>query len=378
MSAGSLNALKQAVQNGKSDFQTLDKSNGSAVDISTAEILRINASGEEFNLKEPTTFKSSVLGYLDLRTVLNCWECRELSVADYLSKSDDRGISNLKFLERTDLIDWLQGSSTHSEYIEGVEERTGDVEMPDLSGDLGEAIVGRGTLCDHNSSLHGVRASDFTSVVQIAQASVKQNGNLADTATLSGFSSSSSKPGSSIKTDRPSTARNDALVPLKPAKGKDPIILLSPSPSSLLNMANVQSFLEEGKFVPALKSSSTPNLLRITRKSSTIGSRVRFVVVDSVDNFKPEYWDRVVAVFVTGQQWQLRQYKWTDAKTMFQHVLGFGLQFKNDVIPDTLKHWNVKMEVLERNNRFRDREVVERIWELIETYMVSRGWPLST
>lgn len=143
-------------------------------------------------------------------------------------------------------------------------------------------------------------------------------------------------------------------------------------------MANVQSFLEEGKFVPALKSSSTPNLLRITRKSSTIGSRVRFVVVDSVDNFKPEYWDRVVAVFVTGQQWQLRQYKWTDAKTMFQHVLGFGLQFKNDVIPDTLKHWNVKMEVLERNNRFRDREVVERIWELIETYMVSRGWPLST
>ena len=120
MSAGSLNALKQAVQNGKSDFQTLDKSNGSAVDISTAEILRINASGEEFNLKEPTTFKSSVLGYLDLRTVLNCWECREFSVADYLSKSDDRGIPNLKVLERTDLIDWLQVSSTHSEYLEGV------------------------------------------------------------------------------------------------------------------------------------------------------------------------------------------------------------------------------------------------------------------
>jgi parafibromin len=92
-----------------------------------------------------------------------------------------------------------------------------------------------------------------------------------------------------------------------PAKNRDPIILLSPSASSLITMHNVKMFLEEGKFVPpaiAAKEAGGgrgPELLHISHKSGRFGGRAtRYVVVEGTEKFKPDYWDRVVCVFTTG------------------------------------------------------------------------------
>lgn len=364
----SLNAFRAAVQDGRGDYTLVDPAGNPTEDILAAQAVRVGTPSQEYDLASPTAFVSKTIDppQLDLRTVIYCWRCKDLSVAEYFSECDAKSIPNLKFLERTDLIDWLEGSSSTSDYIE-TSAAALDASLMDVdAGEEQEPIVGRGTLSDHNTALHGVRPVDFHSAVALSQ-------SIFGKGAISGVPA----PGAADAGEGGSGA-GSSLPALKPSKGKDPIILLSPSPSSLLNMANVQAFLEKGEFVATLKSSSTPNLLRITRKSNTIGPKVRFVVVDSTENFKPEYWDRVVAVFVTGQPWQLRQYKWHDAKSLFQHVLGFGLEFKNDPIPETLKQWNVKVETLERNTRFRDREVVERIWERIEMYMVSRGWPTGT
>lgn len=161
-------------------------------------------------------------------------------------------------------------------------------------------------------------------------------------------------------------------------------------------MSNIKSFLDSGLYVPAahptLSSQASTNLLHITRVLPSISPKpFRFIIVDSPDNFKPEYWSRVVAVFTTGQTWQFRGYKWREPQELFGHVLGVYIGEKGLPVPNEVKGWgsSVRTFGVERwdervhgssvepgvreTRRWRDREVVEEVWRGIEGFM--RGRP---
>lgn len=98
-----------------------------------------------------------------------------------------------------------------------------------------------------------------------------------------------------------------------------PIILVPSALTSPITMANVKSFLVDGEYIPVdvtrttgLSSSSSKGMLGsdadtllMRRKGSQL---CEFKVIDNVSKFadRPEYWDRVVAVFATGQPWQFK------------------------------------------------------------------------
>jgi len=144
-------------------------------------------------------------------------------------------------------------------------------------------------------------------------------------------------------------------------------------------MANIKSFLEDGAFVPASDSTSTPsNFLRVSRLLPSIHptTPIRFDVVDSADRFKPEYWDKVVAVFTTGQEWQFRAYKWGNPVELFREVRGFYVGWDGESLPDSVLRWGGSVQVfqVERDRRFRDREMCEKFWETVERWMRIKGW----
>lgn len=183
-----------------------------------------------------------------------------------------------------------------------------------------------------------------------------------------------------------SLAANPRAVP---SRRPDPIILLSPSASSLLRMSNIKSFLESGLYVPAESSISTSSnsatLLNMSRTLPTIDpSRpMRFIIVETPEQFKPEYWNRVVAVFTTGQQWQFKNYKWQNPTELFRHTLGVYVGWRGDQPPESVKGWGrgVLVSSIDKWNptggpsaRWRDREVVEAVWKAIETNMTNKGW----
>lgn len=180
------------------------------------------------------------------------------------------------------------------------------------------------------------------------------------------------------------------------AKRVDPIILLSPSASSRLRMSNIKSFLDEGLYVPfdhpQLANADAANLLHLTRKMNNLGEKpYRFILVDSPEQFKPEYWDRVVAVFTTGQTWQFRSYKWQEPQALFDHVLGIYVGVKGESVPKEVTGWgnNVKAFTVDQwdersqgknvdhearmTARWKDREVVEEVWRAIEASMKGKG-----
>jgi parafibromin len=195
---------------------------------------------------------------------------------------------------------------------------------------------------------------------------------------------------------RPAPAPSKPLSSAVSSKRSDPIILLSPSASSLLRMSNIKSFLDSGLFVPpdhpTLSSQTTANLLHITRPLKSLSEKpFRFILVDSPEQFKPEYWNRVVAVFTTGQTWQFRSYKWREPQELFGHVLGVYVGEKGLPVPSDVKGWGsaVRSFLLDRwddrahgaavtleareSRRWRDREIVEEVWRTIEGYMRSKG-----
>lgn len=113
---------------------------------------------------------------------------------------------------------------------------------------------------------------------------------------------------------------------------------------------------------------------------------MRFILVESPEQFKPEYWNRVVAVFTTGQAWQFKNYRWSSPGELFKHVLGIYVGWRGEQPPESIRSFGHRVLTCAvdkvthpsatnaETGRWRDREVVEGIWKAVESNMRSKGW----
>lgn len=145
-----------------------------------------------------------------------------------------------------------------------------------------------------------------------------------------------SKSSASART--PAPAANAA----RRSRAQDPIILLSNSPTALVNMFNVKSLLQDGVFVPPeearRQARGVPEMVvTIQTRSDDEGSGAtrgpqlsrRILVVDSAEAINrlstgpigsgQDAWNRVIAVFTTGQTWQFKTYRWNDPRDLFKN-----------------------------------------------------------
>lgn len=344
---------------------------------------------------------------LELRSVYFCWLSKDKGTAEYLTavqtlnadlktagKSDTA--VNIPFAEKLDLVTWLNGDvgEHESEYISSLDNNKSirteaadaakvlagdtDVEMRDVLSDeakrreeeerLRGIYAAERKMGDHNTVLRGFKAQDFSGVRKYSAL----------------FLGKAKPTAQQAQSNTTTLTENPALrPPIKPSQSgrrpEQPIILLSSSFSSLIRMPNIKSFLGEGIYAPLESSGDAPNILHITRNLRTIspGHSTRFILVDDPSGFRPDYWNRVVAVFTTGQVWQFKNYKWQNPAELFSHTLGVYVGWKGEVIPDTVKGWGrgvLSVQIDKGQNRWRDREVVEDIWSQVETRMRAMGW----
>ncbi|KAF7544520.1 hypothetical protein G7046_g9774 [Stylonectria norvegica] len=126
-------------------------------------------------------------------------------------------------------------------------------------------------------------------------------------------------------------------------------------------------------------------MLHVQRNIKSIDPNrpMRFILVEGSEQFKPEYWNRVVAVFTTGQTWQFKNYKWSNPSDLFKHTLGVFVGWRGDLAPDNIRGWGHRivstgvdrwMGEGHDASRFRDKEIVEQIWDAVENNMRAKGW----
>ncbi|KAI4163291.1 MAG: hypothetical protein LQ342_003026 [Letrouitia transgressa] len=393
-----------------------DPTSEATENLAVATYLQFKDPPQSFSLDTPTRFISSDKP-VDLRSIYFAWQKQDVAIPEYIASaqqlneelaSKDGGgskVQNLVFVERLDLITWLQGASEESEYIKGLETdaasaaqsaqvasgaaggvstipsstagaRAGKTIDPRLQ----EIYNGERRMGDRNTVLRGIKPTDFSHVRKTAELFLRSRPPNAKGPAAAG----PSNPAALASHPKPAAPTN-APGGKPSARRPDPIILLSPSASSLLRMSNIKPFLDTGTYTPPSSSASTPNILHISRLLPSIDPHrpLRFILVDTPEQFKPDYWNRVVAVFTTGQVWQFRQYKWQNPPELFKEVLGVYVGWRGEDIPGTVRGWGrgvVSVGVEKWNlgqgtqGRWRDREVVEGIWGRMEEWMKGKGW----
>jgi len=87
-----------------------------------------------------------------------------------------------------------------------------------------------------------------------------------------------------------------------------------------LTLYNALDFLELGTFISSIdkRSASSKKPGSVTIKSFADKSRA-YEVIDSTQKLKEQDWERVVAVFALGQQWQFKGWKWSEPVELFHH-----------------------------------------------------------
>ncbi|KAL2200543.1 RNA pol II accessory factor, Cdc73 family-domain-containing protein [Corynascus similis CBS 632.67] len=345
----------------------------------------------------PTRFTSTEGKAVDVRSIYFAWLNRDFAIPEYnavATKLNEEmtgaaAVHMFAFVERLVLFTYLEGAQEESEFIKPLagdkDAAAGaDAAAPGAASKAAPAAsgrAGRGTLDprlaeiysgerrmgDRNTVLRGIKPTDFSHVRKLAAPFMSR------------------KPGggpSAGVSANPTLALNQ-----KPTRRPDPIILLSPSASALLRMSNAKSFLEGGRYTPPDHGSAS-TMLHVSRLIKDIDASrpMRFILVEGPEQFKPEYWNRVVAVFTTGQAWQFKNYRWSNPSELFKHVLGIYLGWRGEEPPESVRafghrvlacsveKWRDPGQPGAETSRWRDREVVETIWKSIEANMRAKGW----
>ena len=128
-------ALRQSIVNGSPPILTTSASIESPTeDLAQATHLTFTAQNTvSYTLSTPTRFVSSEKA-VDLRSIYFAWQHKDDPIPDYIAsaqalndalasseENEEARVKNLVFVERLDLITWLEGSSDDSEYIKALE-----------------------------------------------------------------------------------------------------------------------------------------------------------------------------------------------------------------------------------------------------------------
>lgn len=130
----------------------------------------------------------------------------------------------------------------------------------------------------------------------------------------------------------------------------------------------------EGKYVEPTERDQAHAPVLIERKFGSEDEPVTFEVHESVATFTDEQWRRVVAVFVSGHEWQFKD--WQEKLggprryvELFLRVRGYLLHFQDQAPMETTTKWNIKVLTLQRNKRHQDVTVYNTLWADLEAFL---------
>lgn len=142
-----------------------------------------------------------------------------------------------------------------------------------------------------------------------------------------------------------------------------------------VGLSNIRSFLEDGMYCvdghPEDREKLAQSAVQMSQVTFKVnGKSVTFDVYDNVSNFTETRWQRVVAVFVNGQDWQFKDWKNGDKKReLFARVRGYYIGYAAQKKPELVDGWNVKKLELQRHKRHHDVNVRNVFWNDFEEFL---------
>jgi hypothetical protein len=157
-----------------------------------------------------------------------------------------------------------------------------------------------------------------------------------------------------------------------------PIIIVPNSLTTPISSVNVKDFLEANTYVPVEEKKKAGGKRQPTQTISlkmASGELQEFLVVDSGKEIKEQDWDRVVAIFVSGQAWQFKGLKWPIPVELFHHVLGVHVAMDNIPVGKEVSGWNCKVLKINPFKRHLDGSAVTLFQQFLNSFLkVHKPW----
>ncbi|KAL5541536.1 hypothetical protein UlMin_009246 [Ulmus minor] len=374
-----------------------------------------------FPVSVPTAYRSKQGNLYTLETLVYYIKNHQVKHTDYIQNARNQGIPSVTFPDRKPLIDYLTGKVSTSDSIEFLvpqNPRFPDLPLPAVEeyrpddGAILDAddVVEAGPV--HDSAPDSERG-DCMNLIRTSERPLKDREALLECKGRNFFAVLTASTRREEERQRmESQQRKDGLVaksrlmsaderglggygddlgydpaPKPKMKGGKigegvPIILVPSAFQTLITIYNVKEFLEDGVFIPTdVKAKQMkgpkPDCVTVQKKFSRDRDRVvtAYEVRDKPSALKPEDWDRVVAVFVLGKEWQFKDWPFKDHVEIFNKIKGFFMRFEDDSIESakTVKQWNVKIISISKNKRHQDRAAALEVWDRLEEFVRSRS-----
>ncbi|KAM0951877.1 putative Cell division control protein [Dioscorea sansibarensis] len=371
------------------------------------ELEKITRSGDEFRFggdysfpcSAETAYRSKQGNLYTLETLLYFLRHHHLKHTEYLQSARLLRVPAVTLPDRKPLLDYLLGRVSSSDAVELLPPHPEDLPLaPSRPADIPFAapshdpsfvstILSLERPLKDREALLECRNRDFFSVLtastrrqeerQRLDSQQRKDGLVAKSRILGSDTGYADDAGGYDATPRPK------MLHLKGSKVGEgvPIILVPSAFQTLITIYNVKEFLEDGVFVPSdvkVKQSAgekKPEFVTVRKKFSRDQVVAAYEVRDKPSVLKPEDWDRVVAVFVLGKEWQFKDWPFKDHVEIFNKIIGFYVRFEDDSVESAkiVKQWNVKIISISKNKRHQDRAAALEVWNRLEEFMRSRS-----
>lgn len=171
---------------------------------------------------------------------------------------------------------------------------------------------------------------------------------------------------------------------------KSPIIIIPNINSSLITMMNALDILQDLKYVSTEDkrksqqgtNQNAPKDCEIITHKKEDGKNQQFKIVDNINKMLPQDWDRVVAVFAQGPQWQFKGWPFGTTNPpnpgdIFSKVKGFHLKMYGNPVDPNISKWSVTVIELDPHKRHLDRARLLSLWDELDRFIVKNKPYLS-
>jgi parafibromin len=383
----------------RNDLDTIDRAGGD---------YRFGSSGHTFPCTIETAYRSKQ-GYLyTLETLVFFIKNFHLKHHDYIRVAGSQKIPAVTLLDRKPLADYLHGHVSSSDAIEFIPPQNAKFASEEYRPEDPTLISADNDLDAENSNSRVRVPENPIAALRAIERPLKDHEAMMECKQRDFYSvlvASTKRDEERQRVD--SLQRKDGLVaknridrgygeeqgfdtapkPKMLLKGSKigegvPIILVPSASQTLITMYNVKEFLEDGVYIPTdvkvkQMKGLKPDCVTVQKKFSRDRDRnvTAYEVRDKPSALKAEDWDRVVAVFVLGKEWQFKDWPFRDHVEIFNKILGFYMRFEDDSIESAkvVKQWNVKIISISKNKRHQDRAACLDVWGRLEDFMQSRS-----
>lgn len=286
-----------------------------------------------------TAYRSTKGNRYTLETLVHYIKNHHIKHTDYILNAVSLGISAVTFPDRKPLLEYLQGKISSTDSIEYRPEEPAfaantvntdlAVAPDDNKLDFMSMINAAEKPLKDREALLECKNRDFYSVLVAATKREEERQRIESQQRKDGLVAKSRLMGA----DERGLGFGDELgyeatpkpkMHLKGGKIGEgvPIIFVPSAFQTLITIYNVKEFLEDGVYIPTdvkvkQMKGARPDCVTVQKKLSRDRVVTAYEVRDKPSALKAEDWDRVVAVFVLGKEWQFKDWPFKDHVEIF-------------------------------------------------------------